>query len=295
MLVGPVGSDSFNPYFSASALGPVEEPLQAPVPSLAEPATETIELPVVEPAVIEGNEEQVEQENLPGVLRLLIDGHFRGVADIRLRIVFHDELEALQTEAARAASAEAAGALIEAVGVRLDELASSGALSEEQAIAVGELQQAFEQAVDEAVEQSNTAPGVDEEALTNGLQSAFDGLTDPLETLLAPSAPTEPADLPSEPVVAEPADLPSEPVVAEPAVGPSVLDALKDAFDAGMVQVNEALVASSILSPPSLPRGNGVAYEKFLSIYEELTGPAEPTDDTQDQAEEIVGIMDAVA
>ncbi|MCK4626039.1 MAG: hypothetical protein KAV00_12055, partial [Phycisphaerae bacterium] len=183
--------------------------------------------------MVEGSEEQVEQESLPGVLRLLMDGHFKGVADIRLRIVFHDELEALQTEAAGTASAEAVGALIEAVGVPLDELTSSGTLSEEQATAVGELQQTFEQAVDEAVDQSKTATGVDEEALTNGLQSAFDGLTGPLETLLAPSAPTEQTDLPS------------GPVVAEPVVGPSVLDALKDAFDAGMVQINEALVASS--------------------------------------------------
>lgn len=37
-------------------------------------------------------------ERTPGVLRHLADGHYRGVADVRLRIVFHDELAALGAE-----------------------------------------------------------------------------------------------------------------------------------------------------------------------------------------------------
>lgn len=279
MLIEPVCSDSLNPYLSVSDPVSVEESLREPVPLQDEPASETVETPM---AMGDG-EEPVEHEGVPGVLRLLMNGHFKGVADVRLRTIFHNEIEVLQVEAMGTAVAEAAGALTELVGVPLDELISSGVLDEEQATAVSELQQAFGQAVDEAIEQFKTAPGMDEEALTNGLQSAFDGLSGPLETLLAPPAPAEPVD----PL--------SGLLVDAPVVEPSILDALKDAFDAGMVQVNEALVASSILSPPSLPRGNGVAYEKFLSVYEELTAPAEPTDDTQDQAEEVVGSMDAVA
>lgn len=278
MLIEPVCSDSLNPYLSVSDPVSVEESLREPVPLQDEPASETVETPM---AMGDG-EEQVEHEGVPGVLRLLMNGHFKGVADVRLRTIFHNEIEVLQVEAMGTAVAEAAGALTELVGVPLDELISSGALGEEQATAVSELQQAFGQAVDEAVEQFKTAPGMDEEALTNGLQSAFDGLSGPLETLLAPPAPAEPV----EPL--------SGLVVDAPVVEPSILDALKDAFDAGMVHIDEALALSSILPSLSPPRGKGVAYEKFLTIYEELKGPAELDVDAQVQAEETVGSMDAV-
>jgi hypothetical protein len=48
-------------------------------------------------------------EHTPGVLRHLADGHYRGVADVRLRSVFHDELAALAAERDVAELSEPAG------------------------------------------------------------------------------------------------------------------------------------------------------------------------------------------
>ena len=50
-----------------------------------------------------------------GVLRLLEAGHFKGVADVRLRINFHDELEARAAERGREALGGATDALIDSV------------------------------------------------------------------------------------------------------------------------------------------------------------------------------------
>ena len=37
-------------------------------------------------------------EGQKGVLRLLQEGHFKGVSDVRLRINFHDEISAMESE-----------------------------------------------------------------------------------------------------------------------------------------------------------------------------------------------------
>jgi hypothetical protein len=48
-------------------------------------------------------------ERTPGALRHLADGHYRGVADVRLRTVFHEELAALAAERDVAELSEPAG------------------------------------------------------------------------------------------------------------------------------------------------------------------------------------------
>ncbi len=64
-------------------------------------------------------------EGSKGVIRLLQEGHFSGVADVRLRINFHDELQ-------QAAAQNAATAFESAFPGLLDDLAAkAGALGEE--------------------------------------------------------------------------------------------------------------------------------------------------------------------
>ncbi len=51
----------------------------------------------------------VKADKVPGVIRLLEAGHFKGVADVRLRINFHDQLE--QRAADKAADTLRTGSL----------------------------------------------------------------------------------------------------------------------------------------------------------------------------------------
>ncbi len=280
MLIGPVITDPMNSYISVLTPEPVEEPLADGVSSPEDLASEPLESPT-EPTV-DGDGEQAEQDGLTGVLRLLTAGHFEGVADVRLRIVFHDELEALQAEAAMAATTEAVNALTEAVEAPLDELTSSGALSTEQVAALDELQQGFQQEATDAVEQFRTVPDAAEapEVLIAGLQSAFDDLVVPLEALLASSALGEP--------------LP-EPMADAPDVAPDVLRAIGDSFAAALAEVNKALATQLTLPPVSPPPGNGSAYGKFLAVYDELNATGESANDRVGQADEPPESIDSEA
>jgi len=68
---------------------------------LAETPTEPPAEPPVEPPAdlpVQPPVEQPAAERQRGVIRLLQEGHFKGVADLRLRINFFDELAAAGTE-----------------------------------------------------------------------------------------------------------------------------------------------------------------------------------------------------
>ncbi|MEW6073647.1 MAG: hypothetical protein AB1726_13775 [Planctomycetota bacterium] len=102
-----------------------------PLPASA-PAT-TTPFPVPSPA----GEEPPASERCPdtvdiqrGVLRNLLAGHYRGVADVRLRINFFDELQAL-TAGAGPAEAPPADPLAPPVDPPLDDPASSTPVTEE--------------------------------------------------------------------------------------------------------------------------------------------------------------------
>ena len=79
-----------------------------------------------------GSEDSDESDTgASGVLRLLQDGHFKGVADVRLRINFHEEIIAAQTETAKSAAQEALTDLSNSVNAQLEQLASPENFSQE--------------------------------------------------------------------------------------------------------------------------------------------------------------------
>ena len=66
-----------------------------------------------------------------GVLRLLEAGQFKGVADVRLRINFFDELSSRARASALPAVKEQAGEVLSAVAGRVDELMNTLELGDE--------------------------------------------------------------------------------------------------------------------------------------------------------------------
>jgi hypothetical protein len=197
------------------------------------------------------------------VLRLLQAGHFKGVADVRLRINFHDEIAAAQAEAAKSAANEAVTELSGTVNARLEGLASSGELSEEQLAALGQLRDSFNESVATAAEAFLAAKQPTGEALTGSLDEAFDSLAGSLGAMLAANAVAQPED--------------AEPVSGAEA-GPdleAMLQALREAYAAAMVALNDALASKSFLPELSPDPGHGVAFAKFLAMYEQLQGPQE--------------------
>ena len=89
-------------------------------------------------------------EKTPGVIRLLQAGHFKGVADVRLRINFHDQLTAAATAAAKPVATEAAGDLVETIDAKLDEVAEALTLGDDGLAELADLKAAFGQSANEA-------------------------------------------------------------------------------------------------------------------------------------------------
>ncbi|MHC4659455.1 MAG: hypothetical protein ACYS83_09825 [Planctomycetota bacterium] len=183
------------------------------------------------------DDEPGETEGEKGVLRLLQEGHFKGVPDVRLRINFFDELAAVKTAQVEAVADEKVAGVVESVGSVVDSFLEDNDLTQEQTAGLQLLQDSFAQAANAA----HDDPVI-------GLKSAF---ADYLAALidLFESTPDEP--------------------------GPdsqAFITDLQSAFFAGMDELTEALSSVQILPGPSEPSGNGKAYEKFVAIYNEMRG-----------------------
>lgn len=245
-----------------------------------------------------------QDEGPRGVVRLLLAGHFKGVADVRLRINFYDELAAAESAAVAPVAQAGAETLTEAVDAKLDELVASGELSEDQVAAVGELREAFHAAVGTLAEGAPNPGGA--AAFTAGVQSEFDSLMASLRALLvedetaAADGPDEATDVPApetDPAPEEPP--PAEAAETEPVTAPdpaaeqtpdleALLDAVADAFAAALGELEGSLAGASVLPELSPPNGNGVAYAKFLAIYNELRGAVESPDAPADETVDVV-------
>jgi len=241
-----------------------------------------------------------------GVIRLLEAGHFKGVADVRLRINFFEELSARAAANAAPVAEKQSHELTDAVAARIDELLKPLATDE---IAVGAIEAAagdFNDAVASAVGDAVSGLSLDGDGLTGAIQSAFDEMVSRMRELLtapAPEAPP-PTDLKTEDrtaagILAIPSFEPvsvdgtdtvvtdvSEPATDAPAPEPSVtlddaIESLSAAFTEALAKLVEAIDSATTLPDPSAPRnGNGSAYDKFLAIYNDLRGITSAVDQT---------------
>ena len=249
----------------------------------------------------------------PGVLRLIEEGHFKGVADVRLRINFFDELSSRANTASIPVVEEQSRALVAVVQGQADKLINTLAVDEEARDAIAEAVEGFDIAIEAFVGEAVAGGDINRDDLAAGIESIFDELVDRLGELLAPptieTEPTPYAELPDVAAGGEPGpvaqvardyvevlpDLIDE-VQDEPEIEPS--DTLPDQMDTPQVDYEEAIAslraafedalsallssvdAATQLPDPSAPAGNGVAYEKFLAIYDELRGAALRVDET---------------
>ncbi len=281
----------------------IQPPLPTPPLTEIEPPEPQVEPPAADPP--EPVEAEDSGQRAAGVLRKLQEGHFKGVADVRLRINFHEEIAAAEAAAAASATSQGVDDLTRAVNAVIDQLGAGEALTGEKSPAILEAQETFNQAVSDAAAATLGAEPIDGEGLIGGLQEAFDSLVTAIEAVFAEAA-QEPPPIQEVPPVegpAEPEEPPAPDALAggeEPLSGPELaaeppgetvpppasadepeetppdaLQTLRDAFEAALATVEAALIPQSSLPPLSEPMGNGVAYEKFLTMYEALLAPEE--------------------
>ena len=231
-----------------------------------------------------------------GVVRLLQEGHFQGVADVRLRINFHEELQQAASRQAEAAWAsntqDFMASLTKEVNDTMAGFADAGAIDP--------LLESFAEAAAPFLNGGTDGP-FDLTAALAGLSEAFNDLfsdlnaLDPAKTAAAPAiADTEAATASdiavpeSEPEVAAADAPPAAPPTAESGTSdkpaaPTFAEAiakLQQWFDQETAKMQTT--PDGLLQPPepSAPRGKGVAYERFLAAYHSLyaTGNGTETD-----------------
>ncbi len=218
-----------------------------------------------------------------GVLRLLEEGHFKGVADVRLRINFHEAITQRQTAQVKEAAREGVGAIVETVASEVNALIESSELGEDQAAALGDLLSTFAAAAEEA-ETSFRASNTPRD-LMSALQDAFDTLQASVQALFASeeAALDEASPSPAAEGVAS-ADAPADggDVDAsgagisedDPMLLSDFLSRLAETFTHALGGLHETIQSTDVLPPLSEPNGNGKAYARFVAQYNELRSSA---------------------
>lgn len=240
------------PFIKPKTPEPVEPEVEQTTQEPPEPAQ------IEESSSTEPQSELQENDTEKGVLRNLLEGHYKGVADVRLRINFFEELAAIEAAKVQTVAAEKVGGVLESVGdVVTDFVEGDNGLTPEQITAVSELHNTFSQAAGE----SQNEPAVD-------LTTAFDDFVVALRNLFTP-----PEQTPEETTIPETEDVgttESSSTTEQP--WQTFLDNLQSAFSAASDELTKAVTSLQILPELSEPNGNGVAYEKFLAIYNDLRG-----------------------
>jgi hypothetical protein len=173
------------------------------------------------------------------------------------------------------------GGVLESLGGVVDSFITDNDLTEAEAAAVSDAKDSFLQAVNEADDPAGA------------VQDAFAAFLELLQALIPPPPEPEPEDVPppddgetggeTGETVVEGGETSGETVVeggeGEPIPlldsGPdwqAFIENLQSSYSGAMEDLTTAVSAVSALPPLSEPNGNGVAYNKFLAIYNEMRG-----------------------
>ncbi len=201
----------------------------------------------------------------PGVIRNILAGHFKGVAEIRLRLNFADQLGALQAEATAEAAGDATDSFVDGAQEALEGLLANPELSEEQRDDLTALAESF--VADLAAIEGTVTSSTDE------FEQQLDALRASLEAALAADE--------SEPIVVTLDASVEGDIEAAPAEETVDASSLLDDAEALMAYLEAELAAAiesvndrpALLQPLSGSSGAGAAYAKFQAMYQ---GEPEP-------------------
>lgn len=238
-----------------------------------------------------------------GVLRLLNEGHFKGVADVRLRINFFDQLSAQEETQSLTNLNEQSTKFIGSIHDTFNESISTLTDDAETKTSLTNLYNDFESTLQDTL--SNVSiRDLDPAALETSIQSSFDSFVEQLsQTLTTPAQETDAVSeivevdalkttvslndsrlnettILTADITALPVDQTSDTTTVE---STSTLDdamtLFKEAFSQALTEFTASLESASSLNELSSYDGNGAAYDKFLAIYNDLRGVTTTVDE----------------
>ncbi|MDH3977991.1 MAG: hypothetical protein OEU86_05695 [Gammaproteobacteria bacterium] len=259
----------------------------------ASPAQKTVAEEVMAPE-LEG--ESTDKEKMPGVLRHLQAGKFQGTADVRLRLVFQEQLAAMAEDQAKDRAPEASATLVSNIAAEITGFMTPADPVDAEAVELGaapaEVQESanietamteFENAVSAATTSLVEGEGLELQTYETAMQTAFSSLVEQLEVALTEDAGTlEPALLAT---ITEPAVLAEDTIeVADVNTDAThvtaFLEGLSDMFTQELAGLLESAERQDILPPLNEPAGNGKAFDKFKALYEGLSASDSAMDDS---------------
>ena len=242
-----------------------------------------------EPAQMPSQEEPDKPEKVRGVIRLLESGHFSGVAEVRLRINFFDELSNRANAAREVVLQEGADNISDAVRNGVSELLASGDFGVEVQEPINTALEDFERETRALLEEGIEAGPSLSDSLGSAITPIFEALVANLTELLTaetedPAPPGTGETPPPEPDgAAAPASDARTPLEAEESVDAvgTLDDAVADlraVFAEAVAGLIASLESVSRLPEPSPPGGNGRAFEAAMEIYSGLRQQARAID-----------------
>ena len=258
------------------------------VSSQIQPVLQAETEPQTTPAVEETAEvpdatEQEENDSgeTKGVIRNLLDGHFKGVSDVRLRINHFEELAAVENEELKAMAEEEVTGVLDIVDSEVNNILGSGELfavetaAEDETVTVLGLHQEFVDTVNQLNAEFRSADAPSTDTLISGIENAFAIFVESLQSLLVPTveddSSVDDGGGQETKTVETPAGEPESTAATGPDY-PSLIEEMDGSFETAMAELAEALNAIGVLPELSEPSGNGEAYEKFLAIYDQMLG-----------------------
>ncbi|MFP6615832.1 MAG: hypothetical protein VCB26_05470 [Candidatus Hydrogenedentota bacterium] len=180
-----------------------------------------------------------------GVIRLLQEGHFKGVVDVRLRINFHDEISQLGSQAVGEEFSEASEPFFAGVDEGFENLLTAISATVDQTTSATDLFDSFKTSINGLADAFLNGGGADFGSVASQIQTDFDSFIVQLQVEL---------------------DL---------QVDDSFLDDFRSAFTQRLGQLADSVSSTANVLPEiSAASENGVAYAKFMEILNGLNAPA---------------------
>jgi hypothetical protein len=242
-----------------------------------ETSAHTPESPEVQEPV-EAQQQEDDGSETKGVIQNLLNGHFKGVADVRLRINHFEELSAIESGQQKVAADEKITDLLNAVDSVVSNIPEPSVstssvddeapeeTTEDEIVTIASLHEEFINAVNLLNEEFQAAQSPSAVELVAGIESAFDMFVGSLRELLAITIEED------EPASQDGDDTTDQEPEVLPGTVQDPVSELKNVFTTAANELNDALKGSQALPELSQPSGNGIAYNKFLETYNELYG-----------------------
>ncbi len=236
-----------------------------------------------EEAIINEIEEDVEpveteKEAGKGVIRNLINGHFKGVADVRLRINFSEQIAALEQNELAKATESGLSALSDTINNEINAALESEKIDEETSVLLASALETFNSEISQLktnLPQSDNLLSEIRSSFDNFVLSAKPAIEEPVE----PEPPITGETILAEEVIIPDAEQPVGDIIAEEEPQFSIDQFLTDlisTFDAELELLETTLANTSVLPEISEPNGNGKAFDKFMTIYNDMKSSINP-------------------